>query len=163
MQAPQPARVACPLQRFHLLLAKQKCRVPVSTFGLRLPAHPGGDAGSSARQGCLSAAAQSPAPGTKQKIEGSNLNIWIKAASASRWERRQLSPPGSPVSCRAITNSWHKTKMEGSSLNIWIKAASASRWGRRQLSQPGSPVRCSAITSSWHKTKNGGFESQRLD
>jgi hypothetical protein len=78
MQTAQPARVARPLQRYHQLLAhNKKWRVRVSTFGLRLPARPGGDAGSSARQGRLSAAALSPLPGTKQKMEDSSLNIWI--------------------------------------------------------------------------------------
>jgi hypothetical protein len=55
-------------------------------------------------------------------MEGSNLNIWIKADSASRRGRRQLSPPGSPVHCGAITSSWQEQKMEGSNLNTWIKA-----------------------------------------
>jgi hypothetical protein len=44
------------------------------------PARPGGDAGSSARRGRLSAAALSPAPGTKEN-GGINPNIWIKAAN----------------------------------------------------------------------------------
>jgi hypothetical protein len=82
-------------------------------LGRGLPARPGGDAGSSARQGRPSAAALSPAPGTKQKMEGSSLNIWIKAASASRWGHRQLSSPGSPVRCNAINSSRHKTKNGG--------------------------------------------------
>ncbi len=60
---------------------KNLCRIPLMPVGgaaslvvsqsrlldLAQPAHPGGDAGSSAHQGRLSAAAQSPAPGKKQK------------------------------------------------------------------------------------------------
>ncbi len=131
-------------------------------LGRGLPARPDGDASSSARQGRPSAAALSPAPGTKQKMEGSSLNIWITAASVSRWGRRQLSPPGSPVRCSAITSSWQNKKWR----------VQISIFGLRLPGRPGGDAGSSArqghlsdaaLSPAPGKTKNGGFKSQYLD